>query len=73
MTGVAQSGHAPFTGLTISQFDRLLGQIANAYPPFNAKRLARPSRQRRVGGGSAFRLPLSDRPLLALAHPRVAA
>jgi len=60
-----------FTGLTLAQFDRLLGQMQQAYPEFNAKRLARPTRQRRVGGGSDFRLSLPDRTLLALVFLRL--
>jgi hypothetical protein len=60
-----------FTGLTLSQFDRLLGEMHKAYPQFNAKRLARPDRQRQVGGGSAFRLSLPDRTLLALVFLRL--
>lgn len=60
-----------FTGLTVSQFDRLLGQMHKAYPKFNAKRLARPDRQRRVGGGSDFRLSLPDRTVLALVFLRL--
>src|SRR5918911_1629771 len=60
-----------FTGLTGVQFDRLLGQLSNAYPDFNARRLARPHRLRQVGGGSSFRLPLCDRTLLALVFLRL--
>lgn len=60
-----------FTGLTLSQFDRLLGRISQAYPAFNAQRLARAERQRRLGGGSAFRLPLADRTLLVLVFLRL--
>jgi len=60
-----------FTGLSVSQFDRLLGQLGKAYPDFNAQRLARPDRLRQVGGGSPFRLPLPDRTLLALVFLRL--
>lgn len=60
-----------FTGLSVAQFDRLLGQMQQAYPQFNAKRLARPERQRQVGGGSAFRLSLADRTLLVLLFLRL--
>jgi len=60
-----------FTGLTLTQFDRLLSRISQAYPTFNAQRLARANRQRRVGGGSAFRLPLADRTLLVLVFLRL--
>jgi IS5 family transposase len=60
-----------FTGLTISQFDRLLGQLSRAYADCNARRLARPDRQRRVGGGSRFRLLLADRTLLSLVFLRL--
>ncbi|MFL6213790.1 MAG: transposase family protein [Blastocatellia bacterium] len=60
-----------FTGLSVSQFDRLLGQIGQAYPLFNANRLARPDRKRQVGGGSWFRLSLPDRTLLALVFLRL--
>lgn len=60
-----------FTGLTVPQFERLLGQLQQAYPDFNAKRLARPDRLRRLGGGSSFRLSLADRTLLALIFLRL--
>jgi IS5 family transposase len=60
-----------FTGLTIPQFDRLLGRLRHAYPDFNARRLARPDRRRQVGGGAAFRLALPDRTLLALVFLRL--
>ena len=60
-----------FAGLSVSQFDRLLGQMQTAYPNFNAKRLARPDRKRQVGGGSDFRLPLADRTLLLLVFLRL--
>jgi IS5 family transposase len=60
-----------FTSLTLAQFDHLLGQMQTVYPKFNARRLARPDRQRQVGGGSRFRLPLADRMLLALVFLRL--
>src|SRR5689334_125321 len=60
-----------FTGLSVSQFDRLLGQMLKAYPQFNAQRLARPNRIRQVGGGSGFRLSLPDRTLLVLVFLRL--
>jgi hypothetical protein len=60
-----------FSGLTVAQFDRLLGQMQLAYPQFNANRLARPDRQRQVGGGSSFRLSLADRTLLTLVFLRL--
>jgi hypothetical protein len=45
--------------------------MQKAYPHFNARRLARPDRQRQLGGGSAFRLPLPDRTLLTLIFLRL--
>jgi IS5 family transposase len=60
-----------FAGLTVAQFERLLGQMQTAYPKFNAQRLARPDRKRQVGGGSSFRLSLPDRTLLALVFLRL--
>ncbi|MFL6273822.1 MAG: transposase family protein [Blastocatellia bacterium] len=60
-----------FAGLSISQFDRLLSQMHKAYPQFNAQRLARPDRQRQVGGGCGFRLSLPDRTLLTLVFLRL--
>ena len=60
-----------FTGLSVAQFDRLLGQMQIAYPQFNAQRLARPDRRRQIGGGADFRLALADRSLLILVFLRL--
>src|ERR1043166_2971281 len=60
-----------FAGLSVAQFERLLGQMQTAYPAFNAKRLARPDRQRQVGGGADFSLSLPDRTLLLLVFLRL--
>jgi len=60
-----------FTGLTVSQFEGLLSQLRKAYPHFHAQRLARPTRQRQVGGGANFRLALPDRTLLVLIFLRL--
>lgn len=59
------------SGLSVEQFDEVLGPIKAAYGDFNCQRLARPQRQRQVGGGRQFQLALEERVLLVLVWVRL--
>src|SRR4051794_40362917 len=54
------------TGLTEAQFECLLADILPRYTDAEARRLARPQRQRRPGAGRKFCRPFAERLLLAL-------
>jgi Helix-turn-helix of DDE superfamily endonuclease len=54
------------TGVTVAQFDLLLGALGPRAEAGRAARLARRSRQRGPGGGRRQELPLGDRLLIAL-------
>ena len=60
-----------FSGLNVEQFDRLLRQIKPTLADFHLHRLARPDRQRVLGGGAQFRLSSEDQLLLALCWARL--
>src|SRR3954471_14475226 len=58
------------TGLTPAAFDRLLSDLEPRYAAADAKRKARPGRQRRPGAGRKHALPLADRLLMLLVYYR---
>lgn len=58
------------TGLTPERFDALLTAVGPRYASWNRERLSRRKRQRRIGGGRLFELPLEDRLLLLLLYYR---
>ena len=58
------------TGITPAIFDELLSKIAPVNEAENLKRLSRPGRKRKVGGGMQFTLPLEDRLLMLLMYYR---
>lgn len=60
-----------FSGLSIEQFDRLMRQIKPTLADFHHHRLARPDRQRALGGGAQFHLSAEDQLLLALCWARL--
>lgn len=60
-----------FTGLTVAEFDRLLKAVEPAYAERLAHLRARPDRQRRLGGGRSFGLPLPERLLPGLVWLRL--
>jgi hypothetical protein len=60
-----------FSGLNVEQFDRLLRQIKPSLADLHLQRLARPDRQRKLGGGAQFRLSAEDQLLLALCWARL--
>lgn len=60
-----------FTGLEIPEFDALLSKIRESYPAYEERRLHREDRQRRIGAGHPFKLPLRDRLLVLLMYHRL--
>src|SRR5687767_14273698 len=58
------------TGITPAAFDRLLGELEPRYRAADAKRKARPDRQRKAGAGRKHALPLADRLLMLLMYYR---
>src|SRR5829696_3058156 len=58
------------TGITPAAFDRLLGELEPRYRAADAKRKARPDRQRKAGGGRKHALDLADRLLMLLMYDR---
>ena len=59
------------TGLTPVQFDALIADVTPWHTVAEEKRLFRPNRQRRPGGGRKFDHPLPDRLLLAVMWLRI--
>jgi len=60
-----------FTGLDVPEFDALSTNIQNSHTAYEQKRLAREDRQRRIGAGHPFKLPLIDRLLMLLMYYRL--
>jgi hypothetical protein len=60
-----------FTGLTPTEFDRLLGQLAPVYQAAQEQRRQRPDRQRQPGAGHPFALALPERLLMGLMYLRL--
>src|SRR6185295_17524994 len=58
------------TGITPEVFDRLLTELEPRYQQADAKRKAKPRRQRQPGAGRKFALPLTDRLLMLLMYYR---
>ena len=58
------------TGISPAAFDRLLGELEPRYAAADAKRKARPGRQRKAGAGRKHALPLTDRLLMLLMYYR---
>src|SRR5215218_8877140 len=54
------------TGLTVTAFDALAGEVVPAVEAAHRKALDRPDRQRAIGAGGAFGLTTADRVLLAV-------
>lgn len=59
------------TGLDVSEFDHFYAQTASKYPEFEAKRLAREDRKRKVGAGFPFKLSLQERLLMLMVYYRL--
>lgn len=60
-----------FTGLSVVEFDRLLMEIEPAYAQHLQDQRTRSDRERAVGGGRRFHLPLAERVLLGLIYLRL--
>lgn len=59
------------TGLKVSEFDSFCTQAAPKYRDYEARRLARADRKRKVGAGYPFKLPLQERLLMFLIYYRL--
>ena len=59
------------SGLSLEKFDQLLSQLQPLWQQAEHQRLARPQRQRAIGGGRNYELSLSDRLLLLLMYYRL--
>jgi hypothetical protein len=64
------SAFRQLTGLTPAAFARLLADLDPRYAAADAKRKARPGRQRKPGAGRTHTLPLADRLLMLLMYYR---
>ncbi|MDI9578240.1 MAG: transposase [Thermoproteota archaeon] len=58
-------------GLEVSEFDSLYTKATSNYKEYEAKRLARENRKRKVGAGYPFKLSLQDRLLMLLIYYRL--
>lgn len=58
------------TGITPEKFDGLFTQIVPLYKEANTKRLSGRKRQRKIGAGRKFQIPLCDRLLMLLIYYR---
>jgi hypothetical protein len=54
------------TGLTVAAFDQMLPELVAAFAADRRRRLDRPDRQRAIGGGDDFDLPVADQFLLTI-------
>jgi len=60
-----------FTGLTLAEFQKLLGQMALAEAVYKETRLSRTNRQRALGGGRHFTYQLAEQLLMLLMYYRL--
>ena len=60
-----------FTGVTAAQFTEILNALRPVYSELEKKRLHRPGRKRKIGGGRKFTLSLEDRLLVTLMYFRL--
>jgi hypothetical protein len=60
-----------FTGVTLVQFAELLKALQPVYAEFEAERLTRPGRKRKLGGGRNFNLTLENRLMVTLMYFRL--
>lgn len=59
------------TGLSIEKYNEIFRELEGLYLDFNLKCLGRKNRQRKIGGGSQFKLSLEDRLLMLLMYYRL--
>src|SRR5919197_1045876 len=60
-----------FTGLEISEFNAIYGEIESTYNEHERKRLSRRKRERKVGAGRPFKLKVKERFLMLLVYYRL--
>ncbi len=60
-----------FTGLEVSEFDSLFSKVESTYEEYEEERLSRRDRERRIGAGRPFKLPLKERLLMLLVYYRL--
>jgi hypothetical protein len=60
-----------FTGVTLAQFAELLKALQPVYAEFEAERLMRPGRKRKLGGGRNFNLTMENRLMVTLMYFRL--
>ena len=60
-----------FTGLEVNEFDSVCSKVEEVYPSTEERRLSRGDRQREIGAGHPFKLPLRDRLLMLLTYYRL--
>lgn len=59
------------TGLEVQEFNTLYTKINENYAEYEEKRLHREDRERKIGAGHPFKLPLEDRALMLLMYHRL--
>lgn len=62
----AHAVFGPLTGLTVAAFDELAAELVPAIEAAHRQKLARPDRQRAIGGGDHFDLSTADQLLLTV-------
>jgi hypothetical protein len=61
-----------YTGLSVEQFDDIFKEIESKYPKHEVKRLSyKRNRERAVGAGRHFKLPVKDRVIMVLVYYRL--
>ena len=60
-----------FTGLEVSEFNAIYGEIESTYNEHERKRLSRRKRERKVGAGRPFKLKVKERFLMLLVYYRL--
>jgi DDE superfamily endonuclease/Helix-turn-helix of DDE superfamily endonuclease len=59
------------TGVEVSEFDKIHASVQAKYVEYEAKRLSRENRKRKVGAGHPFKLQLQERLLMLLVYYRL--
>ena len=57
-----------FTGISLEQFDFLSSEIEKEYKRTEQRRLSRKKRERKIGAGRRFALPVRDRLMMLLVY-----
>ena len=60
-----------FTGISLEQFDFLSSEIEKEYKRTEQRRLSRKKRERKIGAGRRFALPVRDRLMMLLVYYRM--